>query len=151
MEKGNPKNINNLEDLSRSGLKVGIADRKKSALGALTYNMLEQEGELAALEASKNLKVLVAKGDDLVNQMQLGALDAALLYKSNAMASPSIMQHCKIIMLGNDYATAEQPYAVAEKADHAQLMVRLGEYLTTDQAKETFVKYGFKWVLEERE
>ncbi|MGB0993070.1 MAG: substrate-binding domain-containing protein, partial [Akkermansiaceae bacterium] len=40
--KGNPKNLTSLESLTKSGLKVGVADPQKSALGDLTQKMLDK-------------------------------------------------------------------------------------------------------------
>ena len=147
--KGNPKKVESLDDLSRKGLKVGLADKDKSALGGLTYAMLEREGLLNRIKQSGTIQVLVAKGDDLVNQMQVGALDAALLYRSNALASPRIMQHCEMIGLNTPYAIAHQPYAVAKHCTHPQLMNRLGAFLTNDKGKASFLEFGFQWVLVE--
>ncbi len=143
--KGNPHKIKSLRDLSQPGLKLGIADRKRSALGALTYKLLASAGLLQAIESSANVQILAAKGDDLVNQMQTGALDAALLYRSNAMASSSIMKHCDIIEIDNKLAYAKQPIAIAKKTDYPLLLSRLSDHLTNQKGKESFLKYGFFW------
>ncbi len=145
VSKGNPRKIKTLSDLTQSDLKLGIADRTRSALGTLTYKLLEDERLLEGIEKSGNLQVLVAKGDDLVNQMQTGALDVALLYRSNAMASAGIMKHCEIIEIENKKSFATQPFAIAKKTEHAQLLERLDNFLTNKEGKESFMRYGFFW------
>jgi len=143
--KGNPKGLKSLEDLSKQLLKIGVSDPKKSALGALTERMLKNAGELSKLNQSGNVAVLVAKGDDMVNQLQAGTLDAGLLYRSNAMASDKIMKHCEIIKFNLQDAYTLQPYAVAKEAKNGQLLARLREFLSNESGKESFLKYGFFW------
>ena len=147
--KGNPRGITKLEHLARPSVKLGVADRERSALGALTYTLLEDEGVLKKIENSGNIQVLVAKGDDLVNQMQAGALDAALLYRSNAMASGGIMRHCDMVEIENKKSYATQPFAIAKETDHARLLGRLGEFLTNREGEKSFRQYGFFWYKDE--
>jgi molybdate transport system substrate-binding protein len=143
--KNNPKNILSLDDLSSSKLKVGVAHPVKSALGKLTDTMLKASGHLAPLQQSGNIIVLASKGDELVTQMQAGALDAALLYRSNAMASEAISRYCSIIQLNRPDAIATQPFSSSKDTPYPQLLHRLGNYLSNEEAKKTFLHYGFMW------
>ncbi|NWK54367.1 molybdate ABC transporter substrate-binding protein [Verrucomicrobiaceae bacterium N1E253] len=143
--KGNPKNIRTLDDLNKANLKVGVAHPVKSALGKLTHDMLKASSHLKPLEASGNIIILASKGDELVTQMQAGALDAALLYRSNAKASEAITKHCSIISLNRTDAIATQPFAIAVNAQHPQMMRRLGAYLSNKQAEQRFKHFGFTW------
>ena len=145
--KGNPKQFKNLQSLTRSGLKIGVADPRKSALGKLTQKMLEKYQMAAAVKP--NIVVLVSKGDELVNQMQANALDAALVYKSNALASEYIMKNCEVIMLKNPESFATQPYAVSRSTPHPAMMGRLLDTLTSDDAKKHYEKLGFTWMIKE--
>jgi len=143
--KNNPKHIHSLDDLLKKNIKVGLAHPVKSALGKLTRVMLEHSHHLKPLEESGNIIVMASKGDELVTQMQAGALDAALLYRSNALASESIMKHCTIIPLNRPDAIATQPFATALDTPYPQLLHRLGDYLSNDEAKKSFLRYGFQW------
>ena len=78
--------------------------------------------------------------------MQLGALDAAIIYRSNALSSDQILEQCEIIELAKD-AYATQPYAVHRKTPHKQLLLRLEQFLTGTEGKAQFLKYGFHWKL----
>ncbi|MGY8688516.1 MAG: molybdate ABC transporter substrate-binding protein [Verrucomicrobiales bacterium] len=144
--KGNPKKIGTLNDLLRDGLKVGLAHPQKSALGKLTLDLLEKRGLYEKLNATGNLSVLASKGDELANQMQIGALDGAIIYRSNALSSEQILEQCEMIDIAND-AQAVQPFAVARKSSHKQLARRLEKFLTGAAGKEQFLKYGFHWEL----
>ncbi len=143
--KGNPKHIKNLQDLVDMKLKVGISDPQKSALGALTKRMLISHHLWKPLQSSGNIIVRVGKGDELVNQMQVGALDAAILYRSNALASHEIMESCTIVALHDPLASATQPYAVSTHTDYPNMAQRLCEFLTNDDAKKNYTDLGFEW------
>ncbi|MEJ6719817.1 MAG: molybdate ABC transporter substrate-binding protein [Akkermansiaceae bacterium] len=145
IRKGNPMRLTGLADLAKSGLKLGICDGDKSALGALTQTMLERRGVAGKL--TKNVVVKVAKGDDLVSAMQARSLDAALIYRSNALASPVTLEENEIVELNDDLAFAEQPYAVGKEIPYPELMKRLGDYLSNDEARSQFESLGFSWKL----
>lgn len=144
--KGNPLGLTGLEDLGKAGVKLGICDGRKSALGELTRIMLERRGLTEKLEA--NVVVKVAKGDDLVSAMQARSLDAALIYRSNALASPVTLEEHEIVELNDELAFAEQPFAVAKETPYPELMKRLGEFLSNGDAKGRYEELGFQWRLE---
>ncbi|MDB4507760.1 molybdate ABC transporter substrate-binding protein [bacterium] len=146
VKKGNPKQLTGLKDLLRSDLKVGLAHAQKSALGKLSNDLLTKRGLLNDLESTGNIEILASKGDELANQMQLGALDAAIIYRSNALSSDQILEQCEIIELAKD-AYATQPYAVHRETPHKQLLLRLEQFLTGTEGKAQFLKYGFHWKL----
>ena len=52
--KGNPRNIEHLEDLARENLRVGLAHPDKSALGAITNQLLRQRELLEPIESTGN-------------------------------------------------------------------------------------------------
>ena len=142
---GNPKELFKLKDLGKPGVKLGICDGRKSALGELTRIMLERRGLAKELEV--NVAVKVAKGDDLVSAVQARSLDAALVYRSNALASPVTLEENEIVELNDDLAFAKQPFAVAKGSAYPALMGRLGEFLATPEARGRFEKLGFQWEL----
>nr|MBR9810748.1 molybdate ABC transporter substrate-binding protein [bacterium] len=142
---GNPKELFKLKDLGKPGVKLGICDGRKSALGELTRIMLERRGLAKELEV--NVTVKVAKGDDLVSAVQARSLDAALVYRSNALASPVTLEENEIVELNDDLAFAKQPFAVAKGSAYPALMGRLGEFLATPEARGRFEKLGFQWEL----
>jgi molybdenum ABC transporter molybdate-binding protein len=141
--KGNPKRLQGLADLAKEGLKVGVCDPRKSALGELTRTMLERRG--LSEKISPNIAVTVAKGDDLISAMQAGSLEAALVYRSNALASPVTLEEHEIVELHDELAIAEQPYAVGKDTGHPDLMGRLGEFLRTKDSQKRFEELGFEW------
>ncbi len=143
---GNPKSIHTLDDLARDGLRVGLAHPEKSALGHLTQRLLEHEAALDALTASGNWVVDAPQGDFLVNQLQTGGLDAAIVYISNASSATKPLD---IIEIKSDFAIARQPYAVARDTDHAHTMRRLLDAILTSESRSRFEDLGLVWVADQ--
>jgi ABC-type molybdate transport system substrate-binding protein len=148
-KKGNPKHIAGLEDLARRDLEIGLGHPKNSALGALTDAMLERAGlrDRVYAEAWQDHIVHTDAGHDLVNKLRAGAIDAAVVYRSNAEATPeNIEKHIDLIEISAGDAVARQPFAIASQSEHKYLMRRLYEALTGEKTAERFRSIGFRWV-----
>ena len=78
---GNPKNLRSLQDLTKPGLKLGLANPDQSALGGLTRRLLRELEIYESVE--KNVATLVPTADLLVLQVREGDLDAAIVYRAN--------------------------------------------------------------------
>lgn len=146
-EKGNPKGILKLTDLSKEGIRLGFAHPQKSALGFLTKYLLEEEDLYQKVVDSGNIKMDSPTGDFLVNQVKTGSLDAVIVYKSNAMASQSTVDDYEIVGIDRPNAIAHQPYAVAKNSKHRYLLDRFFTAAVSAQGKEKFMKHGFRWEL----
>ena len=140
VQKGNPGKIQALTDLSRAGLRVGLANEQQSALGTLTARLLRKLGNYDAV--MQRVVVQAPTGDLLVNQMRSGALDVALVYAANASA---VRESLDVVQLREAGALAIQPYAVGQNTRHAQLMERLLVALQSDRSRERFEQWGFRW------
>jgi molybdate transport system substrate-binding protein len=144
VKRGNPSKLEGLKDLCAPGLKVGLAHPEKSALGALSVLLLKEAGLLESFEASENLVLDSATGDFLVNQMRTGSLDAVIVYRSNAA---EVMHELDIIELGEDGASATQPFAVARNSNHPNTLERLLDALKGSRSRARFDAQGFGWEL----
>jgi molybdate transport system substrate-binding protein len=139
----NPHGIGSLLDLSRPGLRVGLGHPEKSALGALTRELLSSEACEALLLESGNLKVESPTGDLLVNQLRAGSLDAAVVYASNAALAGDEVQRIELHMEG---ALAVQPFAIGRGTQHRELLGRLLQELRTDESRVRFEGLDFQWL-----
>src|SRR5207253_1862095 len=84
----------------------------------------------------------------LVNQMRAGALDVAVVYRSNVLSSPANQEHLDVIELNLAEAVATQPFAVAKDSAHKYLMRRLLQALVTPENAQRFRSLGFQWMIE---
>ncbi len=136
--------IKKIKDLEVPGLRVGCAHPEKSALGALTVRLLDN----LKINLGSNLTLDSATGDFLVNQLRAGSLDAIIVYRSNALANSSTLDDAAIVEINDSSALAYQPFAIGLNTKHKNLMTRLFDTLTSQQAKSDFEKIGFKWMVE---
>jgi ABC-type molybdate transport system substrate-binding protein len=141
VQKGNPKNIKSLRDLTREDLRVGIGHEKQCAMGWITQNTF-REGGLQE-EVMPNVTVQSPTGDMLVNQLLTGSLDAAVVYLSNAAGASESLDAIRIQGIACSIAT--QPWAVAEESKHPELAGRLFQQICSQPSQETFAAEGFRW------
>jgi len=139
--KGNPRGIASLGDLTKEGLKLGVANAEQSALGELTKRMLAGAGLLEAVMA--NVRSQTPTADMLVNQLRAGGLDAVIVYEANVS---QVREHLDIVRLDVAGAKAIQPFAVAQGSRHKHLTQRLLDTITSAQSREKYKKAGFRWV-----
>ena len=137
--KNNPKNIKSLEDLTKPGMKVGIGDPEKTAMGKLTVDLLKDEGVYE--EIKENIGNPFPEAPMVVGQVTQGALDAGLVYVANAHAQ---RDKVKMIRIENPLSSATQTYAVSKTSKHKHLMQRLLDRLRSSAGQENFVNAGFE-------
>jgi ABC-type molybdate transport system substrate-binding protein len=136
--KGNVKNVKTLADLAQPGLRVGLCNAEQSTLGFMTRAMLRSSGLLESVMANTVSQVPTA--DALINQMRVGSLDAAIVYKVNVLPQA---EHFDVIPLPADKGKAVQPFAVRNDSTNRQLSGRLLAFLKNH--KESFEAAGFTW------
>lgn len=140
VKKGNPLGIKTLADLGRPELRVGVGHEEKSAMGAITQNMLEATGMRDVV--MKNVKVQLPTGDGLVNHLLAGSLDAIIAYRSNAMtAGPKV----EALPIDVPQSLAIQPMAIGKESKFKQLAARLMATIKSDESRKRFESIGFQW------
>jgi molybdate transport system substrate-binding protein len=144
--KGNPLNVKSLADLTRGDLRVGLAHPTKSALGKLTDQLLRKLALHDAVENRPRPVVPAYAAHLLVNQMRTGALDVAVVYRSNVLSSEASREHLEIVELDLAEAIATQPFAVAKNSPHKYLMRRLLQALVAPENARRFQSLGFQWI-----
>jgi molybdenum ABC transporter molybdate-binding protein len=137
-KKGNPENIQTLEDLTRHGLTLALAHPEKSALGKLTRDMLEDVGIYD--DVHKNVKTEKPTADFLVTDMRAGAIDAAIVYRANTSQAAGELE---IIEIDHPRAGAVQPYAVSRDSPHQHTVERLLDAIRSAPSRERFESAGF--------
>ena len=138
--KGNPLKIQKVEDLAKPGVRLGLAHPEKSAMGALTKNMLVAMGLYDTV--CKNLKMDSPTGDFLVNQLRTGSLDAVVACNSNAK---NVREFVDVVQIDHPLARAIQPYAVGKASKNKQLMTRFLGMIESPGSSNRFVNAGFSW------
>ena len=143
---GNPRAVSGLDDLLQPDLRVGLAHPDKSALGALTDRLLDDQGLKAGLLDSGNWVQQAPQGDFLVNAMRTGSLDAAIVYQSNTAQS---REQLEVLPLDTGALLARQPWAVSRSTDHSNTLSRLLETLVAERSASRFRALGFIWLADQ--
>jgi len=140
VQKGNPKGIEKVQDLTKEGVRVGLPHHEKSAMGNIAWKMLLDMGLYEAI--SRNLKVESPTGDFLINQIRTGSLDAIIACRSNWAG---VREHLDAIPIDHPLSRMTQPYAVGHGTRYQQMMVRLQDTLTSAASRQRFEAEGFGW------
>ncbi|MCH2145478.1 MAG: substrate-binding domain-containing protein [Phycisphaerales bacterium] len=143
----NPGSVETIKDLLRPGTRVGLAHPEKSALGLLTMRLLEEQELLESMKSSGNWVQEAPQGDFLVNAMRTGALDAAIVYTSNAALN---REHLEVIPIETGEIQARQPWAVSRTSDHQNTLGRLLDALLAEESAGRFKALGFNWLPSEQ-
>jgi len=143
VRKDNPKNIQSLEDLARSGIGFGTTDPKMSTLGFLSWKILAAKGLKEAVR--DNAIVTTPTAHELVAQMvSHPKLDAVLVYVANCREAK---ETCKLIPIDHPLARATQNIGMATKTQYPALTERLINALhATEKSKKRFLSNGFQWI-----
>ncbi|MFT7641927.1 MAG: molybdate transport system substrate-binding protein [Pirellulaceae bacterium] len=141
-EKQKSLQIATLEDLTKPGCRVGVTNPEISALGFLSKQLLEKHDLWDKIQA--NIADQPATADQLMLQVVGGGLDAAIVYKANAV--DQVDKGVVEIPIPDDDAYAIQPIAVSPTSDHKYLATRLQDRIRSISSGKRFKTRGFNWL-----
>lgn len=135
--KGNPKNIQKIEDLNQSGIKVILGDENASAIGKTAQNILQKNG----LESINDNVVSKANTvNEMVIQLTLGNADAMIATVDSVFNNPEV----EIITIDPDknidQIVTGGVISSSTQLDNAKAFM---EFVASDKGKEIFARYGF--------
>lgn len=144
---GNPAGIHSLEDLARPGVRVGLGEPSRVAVGRYAKQLLQQCGLWEKVR--RNIVVYAKNVADLTNYVAMGAVDAAITWDVNHWWYPGKTEAIPIPekcweSLGPSYI----PIAVASSSKHPDLAKRFIEYVTrSPTARRIWLRYHYHPVL----
>lgn len=138
---GNPRRIESLADLANTGLRVGIANPRLSAMGALTRRATARLGCDEAVMV--NVRQQGAKADPLLDGVRAGRLDAAVVFAANASTCRG---RVTVVPLSGDGLTAITSAAVSTTSPRRELARRLISALTSDASRDRYLAADFRWL-----
>lgn len=135
--KGNPLGITGFNDLTLSKVKIiAIGDPKSTALGALAQTIFTK---LGILEAIQSKFVLASVVTQLMQYVDSGNVDAAVVFSTDALADSNVT----VVSAGPADVNAVYPVAILKASKNASAAQEYLDFLRSTQAKAIFVKYGF--------
>jgi molybdenum ABC transporter molybdate-binding protein len=149
----NPGNVQTLQDLARPGLKISLAD-PSVPVGNYSLQVLDKLSADPIYGANYRQKVLdnVVSREDNVRQVltrvQLGEVDAGIVYVTDAMAANSgsggSVQPVQILQIPEQYNVVAIYYIGAVKgAAHPEAAQAWINYMLSDEGQSLLEKYGF--------
>ena len=139
---GNPHGIENLADLGRPGVRVGLGDPESVAVGIAAARWIDATlapADRAALRA--NVRTLALNVNELGSQLTLGALDAAVVWDATVPLFDSLERvpgsesaPFRTLITGGVLSLSGQPEAAA----------RFLRFLAGDRGAEIFRRHGYE-------
>jgi len=145
VKKGNPLGIQELEDLSREGVRVALGQPQQCTIGVLSRKLLQASLDYDAL-VKNNVVTQTASSALLVPTISTGSADATLAYVTDTLKSSAQIDVKKI---DSDLAKAIQPFSIANTSQQKHLSNRLFDAISNAQAE--FEEAGFTWQLSPQE
>lgn len=139
VRKGNPKTVRSLDDLTRDGLLVALANPEAASIGKLTKAAMEEAGRWKPLEA--RVKVFKPTVNDVANDVKLGSVDAGIVWDATvkqypeleAIASPELTPLLETVTV-----------AVLQSSRRAPAALRFARYLAArDRGLTHFASMGY--------
>lgn len=138
--KGNPENIDALEDLASDGTKVGIGNPKSVCVGEYAVGVLENNGLYDEVE--KNITVHAKSCSDTASLAAAGTVDAIIGWRVFHFWHPD---ETEIVYIENDRVPriAFVPAAVSKFTNNRAQAQKFIDYLTSSQGNHFFQEYDY--------
>lgn len=140
--KDSEKKIETLQDLVPENVTVGISDPEKTALGALTLQLLEAAG-VREVVTTKMITAPSAHELRLMMEAHSGKLDVIIIYEANAQVLGPGLQ---FQVIDHPLANATQNMAAGKNSPYPLLAERLKAALRSAESRERFLGNGFSWI-----
>ncbi len=140
VQKGNPKNIQTLEDLLKPGVKLGLGNPQACAIGRKTMKIFAKN-RIDQQAVDKNLAFSSVTVNELGNAVKLGTIDATIVWEALARYHKAEAEVVKIPREQNLVSTI--PIAVLSFSKNQAWANRFVEFITSDAGKEIFKKHGY--------
>ena len=146
VRKGNPQGISSLDDLDKKDLKVGLANKKMSSLGHLSWSLLEgwgisQEDKRAPWSSDAKTS------DELIEGLRKNPeTSVVMVYEANCRNLSK--EEFEIIFIDDPSAENNQYLRISTANDEPRLSMRLIDAVTSQESKTRFEDAGFIWQAE---
>lgn len=137
--KGNPANIQTLEDLTKSEVKVILGDPKSAAIGKISKKLLEKNGLFDGVD--NNTIALTATVNELVVYITMEQCDAAIIWEDNVKG----IEEVEIIQIPEEMNTIKTiPVCTLKSSNEKETAQKFVDFVVSNEGKEIFEKYGFE-------
>ncbi|MFA5629458.1 MAG: molybdate ABC transporter substrate-binding protein [Dehalococcoidales bacterium] len=140
VQKGNPLNIQNLADLSASGVKIAIGNPDTTLLGEAAPEILQKAGLYESVKG--NIVANVPQVNAIVTYLKTKQIDAGFAWHYFGVTNPDDID---IIWIPAEYVTAigELQAAVATYSKEAWTAQQFIKFLSSSDGQAIFKQYGY--------
>ncbi len=140
VQKGNPKGIESVADLTKPGLRVGLGDPTACAIGKISARVLKKNN-IAEEDIEPNIVFRSLTVNELGVHIKTGKIDAAIVWDGIANLYADVGDVVRIPPEQNVVSTV--PLAVLKFSQHPELAKKFQQFVTSQRGKEIFAKYGY--------
>ncbi|UOD35517.1 molybdate ABC transporter substrate-binding protein [Deferribacteraceae bacterium V6Fe1] len=149
VQKGNPKNIKTLKDLTKPGLKVAIANPEGVCVGTYAVEIIEKNfTEEEKRQFRKNLINYTGSCEKTATAISLKAADAVIGWRVFEYWDP---ERIETIPLKKEEVSriGYIPIAISKFTKNRELAQKFIDFLDTEEAKSVYRKYKYFMTTEE--
>ena len=146
VQEGNPKSITSLEDLTRSGVTIGIGDPQSVCIGEYAFSILEYNN--IADEVDANIIVYAESCSKLASLITTGSVDTVIGWRVFTDWNPEKTDVITIKPEGIP-KIAGIVGAVSTYSQNREDAIEFLNFLSSQEGQEIFVKYGYIAILED--
>ena len=146
VQKGNPKNIKSLSDLTKPDVRVGLGDPQACAIGRKAAKIFAKN-DISEDDLAENVVFRALTVNDLGDKVKLGFLDAVIVWDAVAAYYADSTDVVTIPPEKNVISTV--PVAVLKSSKGPELANKLREFVTSDEGKAIFKKHHYSLTLPE--
>jgi molybdate transport system substrate-binding protein len=139
--KGNPGNIQCLEDLSREGLRIALADAKAAAIGKVSSQILEKNGLLE--KVNPNVVTRPSTVNQLLIYTATEQVDAVIAWEDQATWAQGKGKVVIIPIETSKNIIKTIPAAAVSYSKRPEEARQFIAFITSPEAKECWKKWGF--------
>lgn len=140
VQKGNPRNIQSLRDLTQPGLKIGFGDPQACAIGKETRQLLDKN-HIGWPDIEKNVAFQSLTVNELGLQIQAKALDAVIVWDAIAKYYQDSGTEIAIPTQMNVISTVD--VAVLDFARNRTLAEQFAQFAASEQGRAIFTKHHY--------
>jgi len=138
VQKGNPKGIKALADLTRSGLKIGLGEPGACAVGVAAERLLKKANLHEAV--LKNVIYRAGNVPELGNAVKFGSIDAAIVWN---LTAAQLTKDCEAVLIDRSlYEPATVPVAVLKYTEHPAEARAFVDFLTGPEGQKIVTASG---------
>lgn len=133
--------INKIKDLAQPNIRLSVAE-KSVPIGAYSYSVIEKLPKDIQKKLLKNIKSFDLSAKSVLSKVELGDVDAGIVYQSDLTA----FNYDKIYLVGIDSdINCKIPYfiGVLNHSKHKQIALDFTNFALAKQSKKILEQYGF--------